>query len=82
MSVKSLKEFRELNKGGSVRDRLIAAGLATPEDFDHYAKDLHIRHRPEIEDWLRQHGWSFDRFRVAKGHPDAGQLWIDVPFAA
>ncbi len=52
--------------------------------YDHHNSDLYVRHTQEAMAILNKYPLNkknATKFKCASGHPDAGQVWIDIPFA-
>lgn len=60
-----------------IYDDLQAAGIKT----DHHESDLYAPDTPEVRALLARYGIKAEPFTVQEGHPDAGQRWLDIPFA-
>jgi len=59
---------------------LKTAGIKT----DHHESDLYAPDTPEVRAILERYPLNKANarpFTVQEGHPDAGQRWLDIPFA-
>lgn len=58
-------------------EEIVAAGIPV----DHHESDLYVPDTPEVRAILTRHARTGAGFVVQDGHPNAGQVWLDVPFA-
>lgn len=52
--------------------------------YDNHESDLYFQWTPESMAILNKYPRdkkNSTKFRCASGHPDVGQVWVDVPFA-
>lgn len=61
----------------SIYQDALSAGLKV----DHHESDLYLEDTPKARALVEEHGWYRISFIVQPEHRDAGQAWLDIPFA-